>query len=230
MKKRLMVIIPAYNEAGNIKRVVDGLKGKYDYVIVNDGSRDETAEICRAEGYNMLDLPINLGLAGAFQTAVQYAYELGYDYIIQFDGDGQHKSEYIDGMLEFAEKGGYNIVIGSRFVGHGKPFNFRMVGSRMISLFIRMMTGKKIEDPTSGMRLFDVRVMKCMAYEFNMAPEPDTIAYFIKCGMKVGEYPVDMQEREIGESYLNFANSIKYMWKICFSILLLLVVRKRKEL
>ena len=228
--KKIVLIIPAYNEAGNIEKVISGLKGEYDYIIANDGSIDDTVKICRERNYNILDIPINLGLAGAFQTALQYAYEKGYDYAIQFDGDGQHRSEYINGMMKFAEEEKYNIVIGSRFIAEKKPLNPRMIGSRLISALIKIVTGIKIQDSTSGMRLFDRSVMKRMAYEANMAPEPDTIAYLIKCGAKVGEYPVEMGGREFGESYLNFANSIKYMWRICFSILLLHAVRERKEL
>lgn len=189
---RLLLIIPAYNEAGNIEKVITKLNGEYDYIIANDGSIDDTAKICKEKKYNMLDIPINLGLAGAFQTAMQYAYERNYDYAIQFDGDGQHRSEYISGMLRLAEEKKYNIVIGSRFVTGKKPFNSRMIGSRIISILIKFVTGTKIQDPTSGMRLFDRTVMKRMAYEVNMAPEPDTIAYLIKCGAKVGEYPVEM--------------------------------------
>lgn len=228
--KKLLLIIPAYNEAENIERVISGLKGEYDYIIANDGSIDDTVKICREKHYNILDIPINLGLAGAFQTAMQYAYEKGYDYAVQFDGDGQHRSEYISGMLRLAEEKEYNIVIGSRFIANKKPFNSRMIGSRIISVLIKLVTGVKIQDPTSGMRLFDRSVMKRMAYEANMAPEPDTVAYFIKCGARVGEYPVEMGGRESGESYLNFSNSIKYMWRICFSIALLHTVRERKEL
>lgn len=227
---RLLLIIPAYNEAGNIEKVITGLNEKYDYIIVNDGSMDDTAKICKEKQYNILDLPINLGLAGAFQTALQHAYERGYDYVIQFDGDGQHRPEYIGGMLETAKEKGYNIVIGSRFVTKKKPFALRMIGSRMISFFIQLVTGNKILDPTSGMRLFDRSVMKRMAYEADMAPEPDTVAYLLRCGAKIGEYPVEMGGRELGESYLNFANSIKYMWRICFSILFLHIIRERKEL
>lgn len=228
--KNLLLIIPAYNEAGNIEKVITGLNGAYDYIIANDGSIDDTVKICREKRYNIIDIPINLGLAGAFQTALQYAYEKGYDYAVQFDGDGQHRPEYIIGMLKQAEKQKYNIVIGSRYITKKKSYSWRMIGSRLIGMLIRIMTGIRIQDPTSGMRLFDRSVMKHMAYEANMAPEPDTIAYLIKCGARVGEYPVEMDERESGESYLNPVNSIKYMWRICFSILLLHTIRERKEL
>lgn len=231
MEKKLLIIIPAYNEEGNIERVIECLKNKYsyfDYVVVNDGSKDKTAQICQENGYHMIDLPVNLGLAGAFQTGVRYAYEKGYEYVLQFDGDGQHKPEYIDGMLELAEREKCDIVIGSRYAERKKPFSLRMLGSRLISGLIRMTTGYKIKDPTSGMRLCSRAVMKRMAYETNMGPEPDTVSYLIKCGASVKEYQVDMAERENGESYLNISNSIKYMWHICFSILFLQNFRERK--
>lgn len=232
MGKELLIIIPAYNEEGNIEKTVECLREKcaqFEYVIVNDGSKDKTAQICREKGYHMIDLPVNLGLAGAFQTGVKYAYEEGYEYVLQFDGDGQHKPEYIKEMLRLAEQEKYDIVIGSRYVEKRKPSSMRMFGSELISMFIRLKTGKKIKDPTSGMRLFSRNVMRRMAYESNLGPEPDTVSYLIKCGASVKEYQVDMKERESGESYLNVSNSIKYMWRICFSILILQNFRERKQ-
>ena len=88
---KVLIVIPAYNEAENIVRVVQSLKniGKNDYVIINDGSADDTAKICREHGFNLIDLPVNLGLMGAFQTGLRYAYENGYDYALQFDGNNQ---------------------------------------------------------------------------------------------------------------------------------------------
>ena len=126
--KEVLVIIPAYNEQDNIKRVVDNLTQnypQYDYVVVNDGSRDHTRRICVENGYNLLDLPINLGLAGGFQAGMKYAYRAGYKYAIQFDADGQHRPEYIEKILEKAKEG-YDIVIASRFVDNKKPFTMRM--------------------------------------------------------------------------------------------------------
>ena len=118
----LLIIIPAYNEAANIQRVVNQLIEsfpQYDYVVVNDGSRDETGEICRKNHYNLLDLPVNLGLAGVFQAGVRYACERGYSCVIQFDGDGQHRPEFIGRMKKKLDEG-YDIVIGSRFVNAKK--------------------------------------------------------------------------------------------------------------
>ena len=129
MDKRVLVIIPAYNEEENIVRVVDNLINNYgqlDYVVINDGSRDNTAKLCREHGYNLVDLPVNLGLAGAFQAGMKYALVNDYDYAIQFDGDGQHNPQFIEGMEQMAEKENLDIVIGSRFASEKKPFTARM--------------------------------------------------------------------------------------------------------
>lgn len=228
--KELLIIIPAYNEALNIARVVDNLimnYPQYDYIVVNDGSADETAKICRERGYNLLDLPVNLGLAGAFQAGLKYAYRKGYQYVIQYDGDGQHKAEYIESLLECAKEG-YDVVIGSRFVTEKKPFTARMMGSRLISLLMRITSGIKIKDSTSGMRMFGPRMIRILALNMNYGPEPDTISYLAKCGAKVKEVQVEMDERIAGESYLNFIRSLKYMIQMTVSILFVQAFRKKK--
>ena len=226
---KLLILIPAYNEAENIERVVDNIEknySQYDYIVVNDGSKDKTYDICVKKGYKVIDLPINLGLAGGFQAGVKYAYRKGYDYVIQFDADGQHLPEYIEPMIEEIVKG-YDIVIGSRFVEKKKPFSARMMGSRMISLAIKITTGKRINDPTSGMRLYDRKCMREYAQEVNYGPEPDTISYLIKNGAKISEIQVDMEERIAGTSYLNFAKSISYMFRMLMSIMVIQLFRKR---
>ena len=123
---KTLIIIPAYNEAENIERTVTSLRQEcpeLDYIVINDGSRDNTALICREKGYSLIDLPVNLGLAGAFQTGLRYAYEQGYDAAIQFDGDGQHDPAYIDFLLEemIHSDSDSDIVIGSRFKEQKKP-------------------------------------------------------------------------------------------------------------
>lgn len=233
MLSKTLIIIPAYNEAENIKRVVDNLisnYSQYDYIIVNDGSCDETGIICKKNNYNLLDLPINLGLGGGIQAGFKYAYENGYDYAIQFDGDGQHQPEYIERMLEIITKGQADIVIGSRFIEGYKPNNLRMLGSRLISVFIRLTTKKCIKDPTSGMRLFNRAMIKRFAYTMNYGPEPDTISYLIRCGAKVNEVQVEMKEREAGKSYLNFKRSIQYMIHMCISIIFIQGFRKKEQI
>ena len=226
---KLLIVIPAYNEEGSIERVVDDLiqnHPQYDYVVVNDGSRDRTAAICRSRGYRLIDLPVNLGLAGAFQTGLRYAAEHGYDCAMQLDADGQHLPRYIAPMLEKLEAGA-DIVIGSRFVTVLKPRTLRMVGSYLISWAIRLTTGQPICDPTSGMRMFNRRLLEEFAQNLNYGPEPDTISYLIKNGAVVKEVQVKMAERTAGESYLNFARSVQYMIKMGLSILLIQWFRKR---
>ena len=226
---KLLIVIPAYNEAECIERVVDDLirhYPQYDYVVVNDGSQDKTAAICRRKGYHLIDLPANLGLAGAFQTGLRYAAEHGYDCAMQLDADGQHLPRYIAPMLEKLEAGA-DIVIGSRFVTVLKPRTLRMVGSYLISWAIRLTTGQPICDPTSGMRMFNRRLLEEFAQNLNYGPEPDTISYLIKNGAVVKEVQVKMAERTAGESYLNFARSVQYMIKMGLSILLIQWFRKR---
>ncbi len=227
---KTLIIIPAYNESGNIERVVNNLRNNYpqfDYVIINDGSKDNTAEICRKCGFNLIDLPVNLGLAGAFQTGMKYALQNDYDAAIQFDGDGQHRPEYIEKMEAEMVASGADIVIGSRFVTEKKPFSPRMAGSRLISLLILLTTGRHIKDPTSGMRLYGRKVLKEFADKPNYGPEPDTIAYLINRNCTVKEVQVVMDERIAGTSYLSFMSSLHYMLRICLSILFVQWFRKR---
>ncbi len=167
--KQLLIIIPAYNEEANIERVVENIRGhypEYDYVVINDGSRDHTSEICHRHNYEIIDLPINLGLAGAFQTGMRYADRKGYRYAIQLDADGQHLPEYITPMLQKMEEG-YDMVIASRFVTEKKPKTMRMLGSNLIAFAIRLTTGQKIADPTSGMRLFNREMIREFATNIN---------------------------------------------------------------
>lgn len=229
MRSELLIIIPAYNEEENIENVVTFICEKYsqfDYVVVNDGSRDHTAEICREKGYELLNLPVNLGLAGAFQAGLKYAYAKGYQYAIQFDADGQHRPEFIEPMLE-RMKEGYDIVVGSRFIHEKKGNSLRMLGSKMITTAIKLTTGSRLADPTSGMRMFSRDMIREFAQNLNYGPEPDTVSYLMKNGAKVSEIPVHMDERQAGESYLNLANSCKYMIKMLISILFVQNFRKR---
>lgn len=218
----LLIIIPAYNEAENIERVVDNLTKNYpqwDYLVVNDGSKDGTAEICRENGYPLLDLPVNLGLAGAFQAGIRYAYQNGYEAALQFDGDGQHEPAYIGAMLERMEQENLDIVIGSRFCEAKKPHTLRMLGSTLITWAIRLTTGKKVADPTSGMRLFNANILKNFSNSINYGPEPDTVSYLLRCGASISEVQVEMHERIAGTSYLNLGRSVRYMLNMFVSIL-----------
>lgn len=231
MGKEVLIIIPAYNEEENIEHVVNLIRetySQYDYVVVNDGSKDRTADICRKNNYELLDLPVNLGLAGAFQAGLKYAYEKDYSYAIQFDADGQHRPEFIGSMLAKIKEGN-DIVIGSRFVTNRKGKSLRMFGSKLITIAIKLTTGTRISDPTSGMRMFSKAMIKEFARNLNYGPEPDTISYLIKNGAKVSEVQVQMDERQFGESYLNMVGSMKYMSKMLLSILVIQNFRKRMK-
>ena len=228
---KCLVIIPAYNEEENIVRVVENLKNNYpmyDYIVINDGSSDSTAKICRKNGYDLVDLPVNLGLAGAFQTGLKYAYRNGYDYAIQFDADGQHRPEFIGPMLDKIQEG-YDIVIGSRFVTEKKPHSLRMLGSNLISMAMKLTTGRRVKDPTSGMRMFNKKMIAEFALNMNYGPEPDTVSYLLKQGATIAEVQVEMDERIAGESYLNLTKSMMYMLRMLLSILLIQNFRKRRE-
>ena len=226
--KKVLIVIPAYNEALSIEKVVADIKDNapgVDYVIVNDGSKDNTEEIVTKNGFNCINCFLNLGLFGAVQTGFLYALENGYDIAIQFDGDGQHDARYINDLVKAIEDGS-NIAIGSRFVTDKKPFTSRMLGSRLIAFAIFLVTGKKIKDPTSGFRAYDRDVIADYALDMNNPPEPDTLVYMLRKKKKIKEVQVQMREREFGESYLNLSNTIRYMSRMLISIMLIQPFRK----
>lgn len=228
---KCLIIIPAYNEAGNIEKVVDNIINhypEYDYVVINDGSTDATRKICKMKGYNLLDLPVNVGLAGAIKSGIKYANYHQYEYVVQIDGDGQHDPIYIRDMLSKMKDSNADIVIGSRFVKEKKPINMRMLGSNLISLAIRLTTGKKIQDVTSGMRLFNKKMIKKFGYKMNYGPEPDTLAFLLNCGVRIEEVQVYMKDRVTGTSYLTIGKSVSYMLYMLYGILIFQWFRRRE--
>lgn len=227
---KTLVVIPAYNEALNIEKTVRDLEinaPDVDYVVVNDGSKDNTLEVLKKNHFNYIDGFCNLGLFGAVQTGFKLALKEDYDVVIQFDGDGQHSAKYIEPLVKEIENGN-SIVIGSRFVDEKKPFTARMIGSRFIVGAIKLVTGKTITDPTSGFRAYDRACIKDYALEMNNPPEPDTLVYMLRKQRKIKEIQVQMSEREFGESYLNLVNTIKYMSRMMVSIFLIQPFRKVK--
>lgn len=219
---KLLVIIPAYNEQGCIVQTVKGLRKtapQFDYIVVNDGSRDSTKQLCLDNHFNLLDLPVNIGLTGGFQAGMKYALRNGYDAAVQFDADGQHIPNYIYKLVEEMERSGADIVIGSRFVTEKKTSSLRMIGSRFISAMIRLTAKTSLTDPTSGMRLYNKKMIEYFSVKSDFGPEPDSIAYLARKGAKISEVQVEMRERQAGESYLTFTKSIEYMMRTCISIL-----------
>lgn len=228
---KILVIIPAYNEEKSITNTVMKIKKTklkkhvLDYVIINDGSKDNTKQICIDNNYNFIDLPINLGIGGAVQTGYKYALYNDYDIAIQFDGDGQHDASYIELLVKEIENGN-DIVIGSRFVKELSEFKstaVRRIGINFLSNLIKICTKKKIYDPTSGFRAANRKIISEFAKDYPIDyPEPDTIVTIIKKGYKVSEVPVKMNERKEGKSSLN-SNIFKpfyYMLKVSIAIII----------
>ncbi len=218
----VLLIIPAHNEEENLSRVVrdiEAQEGKLSYIIVSDGSTDGTVELCKREGYPYIDLPVNLGLAGCFQTGMKYAYREGYQYAVQFDGDGQHRAEDVAVLKDKMDEGDYDLILGSRFLEKQKGSSPRELGSRLLSWAIRVTTGKTVTDPTCGLRLYSRRAIGDFANRMNFGPEPDTVSYLIKKGYRIEEAPVEIQERIAGQSYLRPLNAAWYMLRMLVSIL-----------
>lgn len=227
----VLIIIPSYNEENNLKVVIPTLQKicpQFDYVIVNDGSTDGTEALCRRFHYPCINLPVNLGIAGAVRTGMKYASQKGYDMALQFDADGQHLPEYIQDMVDCMEREHCDVVIGSRYIGEKRPFSIRTVGAKLISAAIWLTTGKHLSDPTSGMRLYDKRVVEQFIRDENSAPEPDTLSYLFRLGADIREVKVEMADRVEGCSYLTPGNASKYMIQMLMSICVFQWFRDRK--
>lgn len=220
---KTLVIIPAYNEAENIEILIHNLSVYgYDYLIINDCSKDNTEEVLQRNGFNHLCLPINLGIAGVTRVGIKYAKDNGYDCVMCIDGDGQHPPKYISKLIGVIESGN-DYVVGSRFVSEPKPWSLRMLGSRLICLFIKLKTGRTVSDPTSGMRALGRKVIEDFADSMNFYAEPDALCYLINKGYQVKEVQVEMKEREGGVSY--FHNPFKTVYFMIGTLLSILFIR-----
>lgn len=224
MKK--LAIIPAYNEKQSIIFTVEDIKKNapdFDYVIINDCSTDNTMDICRYQGYNVLNLPINLGIGGAVQTGYLYAYRNGYDIAVQFDGDGQHKAEYLDGMAKYLIENNLDMVIGSRFIENAgfQSTKMRRIGIRYFTILIKLLTGKTITDPTSGMRICNRKTIEMFANEYPRDfPEPESNMRMLRHKRKIAEVPVEMRSRHGGVSFISPFVSVYYMIKVTLAVLI----------
>lgn len=229
MKK--LVIIPAYNEAGSIEKTINDIKTNapgFDYVVINDCSRDDTLEICRRNGFHVINLPVNLGIGGGVQTGYLFALRNGYEIAVQFDGDGQHNAVYLQQMEERLAEGQLDMVIGSRYIQKEgfQSSGLRRFGIRYFTLLIRILTGKKITDPTSGMRMVNRRVIAEFAEDYPKDyPEPESVATLLRRGRSVAEVPVLMNERESGVSSISMWKAVYYMIKVSIAVVIA-VIRK----
>jgi len=224
-------LVPCYNEEASLKQTIENLKSVVpgmDFIIINDGSKNKTLQICKENNYPVINMPFNMGLTRAVQTGMRYAYINRYDLALQFDGDGQHLAEYIKIMIEAIEKNSADIVVGSRFTSNSFK-NLRQIGGHFLKVAIKLVTGKKISDPTSGMRLYNRKIIKKLAFQMNYGPEPDTLVYLIKQGVKVIEVPVLMRERIAGKSYLTSLTAINYMLRMFVSIIFVHWIREKED-
>ena len=224
MKK--IIVIPAYNEEGNLEKTVRDIRENapdFDYVIVNDCSTDNTLGMCREKGFSYLNLPVNLGIGGAVQTGYRYAYYHGYDLAVQFDGDGQHCAKFLAQMAKVLEETESDMVIGSRFIEKEgfQSSGLRRIGIRYFSLLIKLLTGKTVTDPTSGMRMINRKLLKKFTNEYPKDyPEPESVVTVLSEKHKVTEIPVVMNEREEGISSISLRNSVYYMIKVSFAVVI----------
>ena len=228
---KVLIIIPAYNEELNIQSTVSDILDNtpYDYLVINDCSKDNTKTVCEENNYNILSLPINYGLTSVVQVGMKYAYKNNYDIVIQFDGDGQHQAKYLKDLVTEIENNHCDIAIGSRFVTEKKSKSMRMIGSRLLTFVISLATGKRINDPTSGMRAYNKSVIAEFNRNASLTPESDTLVYMIKKGKKIKEIQVEMSDREFGESYLKPLKSAEYMINMFFSILFIRAITRKNK-
>ena len=228
----VLVIIPAYNEAASIVATVNAVIATgFDYVVVNDGSRDNTLDICRERGFNVLDLPQNLGIGGAVQAGHKYARAHGYSIDIQFDGDGQHDASYLEALVDAVHEG-RDLVIGSRFLEPTDGFQstvMRRVGKTWLSGCLKLMARVRVTDPTSGFRACGPRAIELFCKSYPIAyPEPESIALAARSGLALGEIPVVMHERQGGVSSINALASVYYMIKVSLAIAITCAFHHRK--
>ena len=226
IKLRKLVIIPAYNESASIVNTVNDIKKNapdFDYVVINDHSKDNTLQICKDAGLNVIDLPLNLGIGGAVQTGYLYACQNGYDIAVQFDGDGQHDAKYLNEMAETLVKEQADMVIGSRFIekeGFQSSFT-RRLGIRYFTFLIKILTGQKMTDPTSGYRMCNRKIIELFAGNYPKDyPEPETTTWILRKKLKVLEIPVIMRAREEGVSSISLKKSFYYMFKVTMAIII----------
>ena len=225
---KVLLIIPAYNEQENIKNTVKKIEefsNELDYIVINDGSTDNTEKILQKNHIHHIKLVNNLGIGGAVQTGYKYAYENGYDIAIQFDGDGQHDVNYIPQICEPLINGQADMCIGTRYLDKSESkFQstfMRRLGANIISFFIKICTGKKITDPTSGFRAVNKTVIEEFAKQYPTEyPEPESTVSLLVNGYKVQEVPVSMNERTGGVSSIRLFKTIDYMAKVVLAIII----------
>ena len=226
MDKKILVIIPCYNEEDNIVNTVENLRAvcpEVDFLVVNDCSTDSSADLLRSHHYPFLDLPVNLGIGGNVQCGYLYAVRHGYDVAVQMDGDGQHDPAYLMEDVQPVLDGRCDMCIGSRFIKkEGFQTSFmRRVGIRWLSGMIFLLSGKRVLDVTSGFRATNARMTAYFAQHYAADyPEPEAILAASLAGFTVAEAPVIMRERQGGVSSIHSFKSAYYMSKGALALLI----------
>ncbi|MDP2168741.1 MAG: glycosyltransferase family 2 protein [Thermodesulfovibrionales bacterium] len=221
----VLVIIPAYNEEGNLPIVFQDLSSNFssaDFLVINDGSTDGTREAAEAHGAELIDLPYNLGIGAAMQTGFMFAFKAGYDVAIQFDGDGQHRADEIENILRPVLDGSADMAVGSRFLGKSgyKVPVLRRAGIKIFSSILTFMTGIRFTDATSGFRAYGKRAIEMFSkYYPDDYPEVEAILLLHRNGIKVVEVPSEMRQRPSGKSSITFLRAVYYMVKVPLAVL-----------
>ena len=233
--KRL-IIIPAFNEAENLPKVIssiEGLQQDFDYVVINDGSTDNTRDLCEKDNLTVVNLPINSGIGVAVQTGYKYALYNDYDIAIQIDGDGQHDVSYLKEIIEPLEKDEADVVIGSRFIERQgfQSSGTRRMGIKLLSFFICICTGVRVKDVTSGFRAVNKRFIQVFAEDYSKDyPEPEAIVTAKMYGGRIIDMPVVMKEREAGRSSITLWKSVYYMLRVTASIFIIQWFRPKLDM
>lgn len=225
---RVLIIVPAFNEAATIVEVVGSLARECpatDVVVVDDGSSDDTALLAQRTGKaRVIRLPVNLGIGGAVQTGFKLACRDGYDAAVQFDGDGQHLASEIGSLLAPLASDQADVVIGSRFgrEGHGfKSTRARLLGIKFFAMVNSLLIGQRIADNTSGFRAYNARALRFLTDYYPVDyPEPEAVILLGKNGFRLREVPVRMRARQGGESSIRGVRSVYYMMKVFLGILM----------
>lgn len=227
VKERILVIIPAYNEAAVIDQVISDIHRQslpVDVVVINDGSRDNTEEVARKAGAKVITLPTNLGIGGAMQTGYRFAAQNGYDIAVQLDADGQHDPrdlQTVVGPLLAGEP--VDMVVGSRYVEETsyKSSVMRRLGMIILAAAVRILLGYPVHDTTSGYRAVNRRVIELFANWYPTDyPEPEALVYLHRNGFRIREVSVSMRERGAGKSSITPIKSAYYMIKVLLSLLM----------
>lgn len=218
---KVLIIIPAYNEEDSIYNTVKNVKDttSFDYIVINDGSKDGTQAILEKHKFNHLNLPNNLGIGGAMQTGYKYALRHNYDYAIQLDADGQHNPQDLNNLVNEMQQTDYDMVIGSRFVEQSgyKGSITRRVGIYYFYNMLRLLARIKITDPTSGYRIANRHVIKEFANHYPVDyPEVEVLVNLSRKKYKIKEIKVEMNHRQGGQSSITPIKSIYYMTKVTY--------------